>query len=86
MCYSSRVGVVGWGGGGGCIISAEHRVAFHMDFPCVLKLFGLRQSLLHAVNSALRLAARPFVLARLLCPGLFGRRPVRLSVLQGDLD
>lgn len=29
------------GGGGGCIICVEHRVAFHMDFPCVVELFGL---------------------------------------------
>lgn len=29
----------GWGGGG--VISVEHRVAFLMDFPSVLKLFGL---------------------------------------------
>lgn len=51
----------------GCIISVEHRVAFHMDFPCVLKPFGLRQSLLHAVNRALCPSAGPFVFARVLC-------------------
>lgn len=61
MCYSSRVR--GWGG---CIISVEHRVAFHMDFPCVLKLFGLHQSLLHTVNRALCPSAGPFVFARVL--------------------
>lgn len=64
----------GEGGEGGwmCIISLEHRVAFHMDFPCALKLFGLRSSLLQTVDTALCLSAGPIVLVWVLFGGLRG--------------
>lgn len=63
---------------GWCIISLEHRVAFHMDFPCALRLFGLQSSLPRAVNTALCLC----VFVWLLCHGLCGCHPVSRPVLQ----
>lgn len=63
MCYSSSTG--GWS-----IISVEHRVAFHMDFPSGLRLFVQYESLLRTVNTALCLSAGPFCVCWVPLSGL----------------
>lgn len=77
MCYSSRVEVEV---GGLCIISGTQTGLSHGLPLCSAAL----RPLIHTVNSALCLAAWPFVLARLLCPDLFGRGPVSPPVLQAS--
>lgn len=52
------------------IISLGHRVAFHMDFPCAVRLFGLQSPHPRAVNTSLSLSlSLPVCRPRSLCGG-----------------